>query len=77
MTRRKRDRRDRRHDNPGRPVSVGGDTAAVNLTLRVPETLRDDAARAAGAAGVSPSQWWRLAALAALGRHVTFSGHGE
>jgi hypothetical protein len=69
----KKKKKDHRHDNPGRPPAseggsapVGGDDAAIVISLRVSPVLRDRVELAAKKAGASTSQWWRDAALAAL-----------
>lgn len=68
-------RRKRKSNNPaGRPVTVGGDSAAVVVPVRLPVALRDAVDAAAAGASVSRSEWLRLAVEAALGRSVTFGG---
>jgi hypothetical protein len=50
----------------GGVAPVGGNDAAIVISLRVPASLRDRVDVAAKNAGASTSQWWRDAALAAL-----------
>lgn len=56
-------RRDRRHDNPGRPATVGAD---ARLELRLPAALLAEVTRAADGAGLERSAWCRLALETAL-----------
>ena len=68
-------RRKRKSNNPvGRPVTVGGEQAVVPMSLSMPVALVERTDAAAELAGLTRSQWWRLAAMAALGRSVSFGG---
>lgn len=59
--------RKRKSRNPaGRPVSVGGESAAVVLSVRIPAALRERAQLSAEAQGLTASEWWRRAAEACL-----------
>jgi hypothetical protein len=59
--------RKRKSNNPaGRPVTVGGDTAAVVMPVRMPATLVARIDAAADSSGITRSQWLRIAALAQL-----------
>lgn len=61
--------RKRKSNNPaGRPVSIGGDSAAVVVPVRMPVTLRDAVDAAASGVGVSRSDWLRLAVETALAK---------
>lgn len=62
-------RRKRKSNNPaGRPVTVGGDSAAVVVPVRMPVTLRDAVDAAASSARVSRSDWLRAAVMLGLER---------
>lgn len=61
--------RRRKSNNPaGRPPSIGGDSAAVVVPVRMPVALRDAVDSAAEAASVTRSDWMRAAVEAALSR---------
>lgn len=58
----------RKSNNPaGRPPSVGGDKAAVRVTITLPESLRIEVDAAAAREGIKASEWWRRAAYTELG----------
>jgi hypothetical protein len=60
-------RRKRKSNNPaGRPVTVGGDSAAVVVPVRLPESMRDEVDAAAARLGIERSAWLRMAVMAAL-----------
>lgn len=60
-------RKKRKSNNPaGRPPSVGGDSAAVVVPVRLPVALRDAVDSAAASARITRSDWLRLAVEAAL-----------
>lgn len=68
-------RGDKRRHNPGRPPAsaggsapVGGDDAAVVLSLRVSQSLLDETRAVAKAHGLSLSDLWRRAAYQLLGQ---------
>lgn len=57
-------KRDRRHDNPGRPVTVDSEKMhKVYVSEPQDKVLREAAARE----GVSMAEWWRRLASAKLG----------
>jgi hypothetical protein len=60
-------RRKRKSNNPaGRPVTVGGESAAVVMPVRMPSSLVARIDAAADSAGITRSQWLRIAAMSQL-----------
>lgn len=65
-------KRKRKSNNPaGRPVTVGGDSAAVVLPVRMPAALVERIDTAAELAGITRSQWLRIAVHAQLESQAT------
>lgn len=56
-------KRDRRHQNPGRPATIGAD---ARLELRLPAELLERAKKRAERDGVSVSEWIRVLISEAL-----------
>lgn len=58
-----RKKRDKRHDNPGRPVTVGAD---AEFRFKLAAEMLDATREAAKSLGITHSEWWRRAGQAAL-----------